>query len=283
MKKVLYLFVTMLLLSGCIDKKINDGIKEGDLVTIDYTEFLNESIIDTTIEKIAIDNNISKKEFKPLIFKVGEKAVIKGLEEGVIGMKLGESKNLTIPPEKAYLKNPELIKIIPVTQKLESTRTLEKVFEIPATRFEFEFGENHTTGDDVFIPETNVRLTVQNISSNVSLSYNLTVGDIIRLAPYKEKVVKIDENSITLKSEAAKGEIIQLKGAAWNSTVVDIDSENMTLRHNYIPDTKIRTTFGVMNVHFNDTNIIMDLNNELAGKTLVFNVTIRSISEEDTK
>jgi len=35
--------------------------------------------------------------------------------------------------------------------------------------------------------------------------------------------------------------------------------------------------FGPLKVHFNETSIIMDENNKLAGKTLIFNVTLRSI------
>ncbi len=66
--------------------------------------------------------------------------------------------------------------------------------------------------------------------------------------------------------------------SAWNTTVVDIDSKNMTLEHNYIPDTKIRTSDGVLRVYFNDTDITMDLNDELAGKTLIYDLTIKSIN-----
>lgn len=38
----------------------------------------------------------------PLEFTIGERLVIAGLDEGVIGMKVGETRTLTIPPEKAY-------------------------------------------------------------------------------------------------------------------------------------------------------------------------------------
>ncbi len=58
--------------------------------------------------------------------------------------------------------------------------------------------------------------------------------------------------------------------SVWNTIVVDIGSKNMTLEHNYMPDTKIRTEYGLAKVHFNDTNIIMDLNDELACKTLIY-------------
>jgi peptidylprolyl isomerase len=39
---------------------------------------------------------------EPLEFTVGEGEVIQGLEEAVIGMKAGDTKTVTTPPEKAY-------------------------------------------------------------------------------------------------------------------------------------------------------------------------------------
>lgn len=288
-KVVLILFVVMVLVSGCTDnskknetetKGINGNasqtIKAGDTVTIDYILYLNGSVYNTNIEKIAKDNNISENNTKPISFKVGEGRVVKGLEEGVIGMKLGESKNLTVPPEKAFQVDPTLIKTIPRIEKIQITRILAKNFEIGADIFEFQFG-SHKVGDTVQFPDTNINATIKNItSSNVYLYFNPKVGDVISAAPFKERVVSIDENNITLKSDAKKGEII--KWSAWNTTVVDIGPENMTLSHNYIPDTKIRTADGVLKVHFNDTDITMDLNNELAGKTLIYNVTIKSVN-----
>jgi FKBP-type peptidyl-prolyl cis-trans isomerase 2 len=303
-KVVLILFVTVVLVNGCINNtkkneteinssgnsnqvktnvdliqiknESNQIVKIGDTVTMDYILYSNGNVYNTNIEKVANDNNISKNNTKPVIFKVGGGKVVKGLEEGVIGMKLGESKKLTIPPEKAFQVDPTLISIIPRIEKIHTTRTLAKNFDIPADMFEFQFG-THKVGEIVQIPDTNINATIKNMnSSNVSLYYNLKVGDIVSAAPFRESVISIDENNITLKSDVKKGETI--RWSAWNTTVVDIDSENMTLSHNYIPDTKIRTSEGVLRVHFNDTDITMDLNNELAGKTLIYDVTIKGIN-----
>ncbi len=302
MKIILVIFVILSLVTGCIDNKnkkneteatkianpglnqinenqtnmkSNQSVKVGDRVTIDYILYLNGRVYNTNIEKVAKDNNLSKNNAKPLSFKVGEGKVVKGLEEGVIGMKLGESKNLTIPPEKAFQIDPTLITTIPRIEKIQTTRTLARNFEIPSDIFEFQFG-SHKVGDIVRVPDTNINATIKNISSSVSLRFNLKVDDIVIAAPFKERVTSIDENNLTLKSDVKKGETI--KWSAWNATVVDIDSENMTLWHNYIPDEEVRTDNGVLKVHFNDTDITMDLNNELAGKTLVYDLTVKGIN-----
>lgn len=284
MKKILILLaVAILLFNGCVDQKTGNQrtVKMGDNVSVDYTGSKNGNIFDTSIGSVAKENNLSfpNRIYKPLIFTVGKGQVIKGVEEGIIGMKVGESKTLTIPPEKAYgPKDSQLIKTIPIIQNVSATRTFPKILEVPVDQFDSMFGTNHKIGDIVQIPDSNVNLTIQNITiSNVSLSYNVMVGDKISQFVWKEIVIKIDDNNITTKYDVKKNDTVQLQDAVWNTTVIDINSENITLMHNSIPDTKIGTTLGKMKIHFNETYITMDLNNEFAGETLMFNITVRSI------
>jgi FKBP-type peptidyl-prolyl cis-trans isomerase 2 len=47
---------------------------------------------------------------QPLSFRIGAGAVIKGLEQGVIGMQVNESRTIQIPPEDGYgLRNESLV------------------------------------------------------------------------------------------------------------------------------------------------------------------------------
>jgi peptidylprolyl isomerase len=65
--------------------------KEGDTVKVHYTGTLEDgSVFDTSVER------------EPLQFTIGEGQLILGFEQGVIGMKLGESKTITIPADQAY-------------------------------------------------------------------------------------------------------------------------------------------------------------------------------------
>jgi FKBP-type peptidyl-prolyl cis-trans isomerase 2 len=287
MKKFLILLLAaVILFSGCLAQKTmkSGSVKTGDNISIDYIGSLPDGkVFDTSIEKVAIENNLftSGRIYKPLNFTVGKGAVIKGLDEGVVGMKVGESRILTIPPEKAYgLSNPMMMQIIPVIENISVTQVLPKVLEVPRNQFESTLGPNHNIGEIVTIPGTNIHMTILNITSNVSVSYNLKVGDNIwqSRAPWNETVIKIDEKNITIRANVSKNEIIQLQGAPWNTTVVGLNNVNITLRHNPISDTVIPSMFGGgMRVHFNETSIIMDQNPEFAGKTLIFNVTLKSI------
>lgn len=76
------------------DIKVGEGaeVKSGDSVLVHY--------IGTLQDGTEFDN--SKKRGEPFEFTVGGGQVIKGWEEGLVGMKTGGQRVLIIPPEKAY-------------------------------------------------------------------------------------------------------------------------------------------------------------------------------------
>lgn len=66
-------------------------VKKGDRISIHYTGKLEDGTV--------FDSSESRG---PLEFTVGAGEVIPGLEDGIIGMKPGESKTIRIPMEMAY-------------------------------------------------------------------------------------------------------------------------------------------------------------------------------------
>ncbi len=288
MKKILILFLaTLILFSGCIGEKT---VKKGDTISVDYTGSLEDGkVFDTNIESVAKQHNIIKPEYVPLIFKVGEPGMIEGFDEGVVGMKVGETRTLTIPPEKGYgLVDPELINTYDLIENVSAKEiSFPRVFDIPLEQFESTYGPGHNKSDSVIPPGTNINLTIKNINSSVSLSYNLTVGFQIfqQNAPWNMTVVKINETNITIKPGVKKNDTIRLpldqfQKRPWTSTVIGVTGDNITLRHNPIPETTVQTMYGAITVKFNETSLIIDQNHELAGKTLIFNVTLISIDTE---
>ena len=66
-------------------------IKTGDTISVDYTGKLeNGDVFD------------SSEGRSPLKFTVGAGMLIKGFDQAVIGMKKGDKKSVTIPPEEGY-------------------------------------------------------------------------------------------------------------------------------------------------------------------------------------
>jgi len=63
----------------------------------------------------------------PLTFTIGSGTLIPGFEQGVIGMKVGGSRRVIIPPNLAYGSNPPAGSIIPTNATLVFDITLNSV------------------------------------------------------------------------------------------------------------------------------------------------------------
>lgn len=77
-------------------KSMDQKAKNGDTLSMNYTGRL----VDGTV----FDSNVDPKfaHVQPFEFQLGAGQVIAGWDEGLVGMKVGEKKTLTIPPEKGY-------------------------------------------------------------------------------------------------------------------------------------------------------------------------------------
>lgn len=82
-------------------------VKKGDKIKIEYEGTLDDgSVFDS-----------SEKHGKPLEFEAGSGKVIKGFDEAVIGMEVGEEKKVHITKDKAYGdRKEELVKKAPKEQ-----------------------------------------------------------------------------------------------------------------------------------------------------------------------
>lgn len=73
--------------------------KNGDILVMNYTGRFTDGKV--------FDSNVDPKfsHVTPFEFTLGAGMVIKGWDEGLVGMKIGEKKVLTVPPEKGYGPN----------------------------------------------------------------------------------------------------------------------------------------------------------------------------------
>jgi len=114
------------------------AVQAGDILTVHYTgKLLDGKVFDSSIGKGA-----DGKDKKPFQFIIGAGQVIKGWDQGLIGMKAGGKRELTIPsdlaygdrgagqdiPPKAALKfDVELVKIDRIATKIVTPGKGEKV------------------------------------------------------------------------------------------------------------------------------------------------------------
>lgn len=104
------------------DVKIGKGLPVvfGDIVSVDYTGKLQSGkVFDAT----SLDGG------KPFTFEVGFQSVIKGWDQGLLGMQTGGVRNLVIPPALAYGPNGRP-PVIPANSTLNFNIVLHKIIHV---------------------------------------------------------------------------------------------------------------------------------------------------------
>jgi len=144
----------------------NGIVQKNDNVSVDYTgKFENGTIFDSSQGK------------SPLTFTAGTGQVIPGFDNAVLGMKVGEEKNVTIPPSEAYgERNESLVQQVPLSAFGNNSDKLQAGMQIGIT--------NPQTGQQ--FPATVTKIEGDNVSldMNPPLAGKTLIFDI--------KVVKIE-------------------------------------------------------------------------------------------
>lgn len=80
------------------------AIKEGDFIKLSYTGSVHDNVFDTTDEAAAKAAGIHSPNaiYGPVTICVGQKHVILGLDEELVGKKVGAEATITVTPEKAF-------------------------------------------------------------------------------------------------------------------------------------------------------------------------------------
>jgi len=82
--------------------------QNGDTVSVHYVgKFPGGKVFDTSMKSEAVKAGLFNpaRDYRPLQVTLGAHQVITGFEEALLGMKVNETKEVTLPPEKAYGKS----------------------------------------------------------------------------------------------------------------------------------------------------------------------------------
>jgi FKBP-type peptidyl-prolyl cis-trans isomerase 2 len=219
-------------------------VEDGDMISVDYIGFFDDDrVFDTSIEDIAKNDAAYPKSlsfqlrseggYKPLEFTVGKGQMIKGFDEGVVGMWINQTKEITITPEEGYgASDPNKIEIASLIE------------EVPII-----VNMNKTVFSDMFGAEAEEWISLK----DPTWRWNITVFDV--------KVIQID-------SSANGGDgLIKVKH------LLDDKDANKTIAYDE------GGQFIVINVDVEEGTFTKDYNREVVGKTLIFRVTIRTITK----
>jgi len=98
-------------------------VSQGDVVRIHYTGRLPDGTVFG-----------SSQEREPLVFVAGEGTMIRGVADAVVGMSVGESKTVTVPPEEGFgQRNPALEQTVPRAQLPDQVKEGDQLQAVQAT------------------------------------------------------------------------------------------------------------------------------------------------------
>jgi FKBP-type peptidyl-prolyl cis-trans isomerase SlyD len=177
------------------------ALKDGDFIRLSYTGKVGDNVFDTTDEDEAKKAGIHSPNasYGPVTICVGQKHVIVGLDEELVGKEAGAQGSVTVTPEKAFgQRDPKRIKSFPKNQ----------------------FKEKPVRGMPVRLEEEGEGTVVDVIGSKVIVDFN---------APLAGKTLTYDYNIIEMVSEP----LDQLKGLvrlyAGKDMEIAIDGDKATV------------------------------------------------------
>lgn len=257
-----------------------ETVANGDTVSVDYVGRLEDgTIFDSSLEEFAKQTKNyspdSGRSYEPLSFTVGAGQMIKGFDAGVVGMKLGEKKSLTIAPADAY-----------------GEAFSEQ--EVPAKYFQDVFSET--------IALENFKDTITQTVPKSALgekAEGLTIGQTIEAGQTTAKVTAIDGDNVTLDIENTQNPFYGKKMAVGlkatfegnEVTVKSLTDTEVTLeivnKANPFYGKKIAegmegmmpngSNMKILKIGSENITIGVPNTHELAGKILIFDVEVKSI------
>jgi FKBP-type peptidyl-prolyl cis-trans isomerase 2 len=245
-------------------------IVNGDTVKVDYIGmFENGKVFDTSMENIAKDNATYVKAlsfeyrptgYTPLEFVVGAGQMIKGFDEAVPGMRVGDQKTVTIPYDKGYGESdPNLVRVRDIVEELP-------VREVMSTaQFGARFFQDPVLGMSFPDPKWEWQVSVFDITGDQVTILNQPELNMI-ITPYGEWDSQVTE----IDSGANGGEglirVVNLLEESDENNIVSTDSTGK---------------FILIDVDLAAGTYTVDYNREVVGKTLIFYIIIVEITKPE--
>jgi FKBP-type peptidyl-prolyl cis-trans isomerase SlyD len=177
------------------------AIKEGDFIKLSYSGSVDENIFDTTDAAEAKSAGIHSPEaiYGPVTICVGQKHVILGLDEELVGKNVGDSGDVVVTPEKAFGdRDPKRIQSFP------KNRFKEKPVRGMSVKMD-EMGEGtviDVIGSKVIV-DFNPPLAGQTLSYHYSIEEEVTeplekLKGLVRLYAGREMEIALVDGKVSI-------------------------------------------------------------------------------------
>lgn len=286
-------------------------VRAGSKVQVDYIGMLepkyNNLVFDTSMYSVAVDNITypkvatfkmrAKNLYVPLKVHVegdsesGYTKVVDGFSEGLIGMKVGETRTIVVPPDKGYgYGDKTLIKTLPLVETIRMRETWSNA------QFKLYFDTSPEVGMLVKNPIYQWPMQVEVVLNNSVVVANEPVpGEEYTVVPggWNVKVISVDSSAdhgngtIIVRHMLSSDDVFRIKG-----TLKDNPTAEIFLKRQYLSDYEqalsiglphgkdsVAKTFLLSDVNETAGTFTIDYNDVTKGRTLVFWVKLVSIDE----
>jgi len=160
-------------------------MKEGDIILLDFVGRIKETgeIFDLTVESVAKENGIYDPNFayKPIPVIVGSHMIIKGVEDELMSMNVGERKKIEVKAENGFGNRSEkLIKLIPISEFRK--QDIDPYPGMPITM-------NGLNGRILAISGGRVKVDFNHILAGKDLEYELEIKKLVEKADEKVQAI----------------------------------------------------------------------------------------------
>ncbi len=198
-------------------------VQKGDVIRLNYTGKVKETgeIFDTTYEEMAKEAGIYSENavYGPVPIAVGAGHVLKGLDEQLEGLEVGEKYEIIVPPEKGFgMRDPKLIKTftlgqfrrqgiypfpgMPVEIETESGRKLKgKVMTVSGGRVRVDF--NHPYAGKHLVYEVEVVEKIEDPIEKVKALIELRMPRV----DTEKVIIEVGEKDVTVDFSGLMDEV----------------------------------------------------------------------------
>jgi len=242
----------------------DDVVEVDDIVQINYIAWIEETdtVFATTIVNeydITMDTVLDESHrYRSISVTVGPGEaskgtikVIEGLDEGLLGRKVGDIFEITIPPEKGYLPDPELILEVDRTldsyEKEQSAalfQAIDRIYAMTTSEYAEQYGKEAQVGDIVNLVSWlgNVTAITEDV---VYIQGNPDIGTVVDALPWNMEVTEVSEDAITLTFLATVGETYE---NAYGSILVNEVTDTEILFYQDTLNDQIETIYGMADI-----------------------------------
>ena len=179
-------------------------MEAGDFVLVDLLGRTQEDnkLFETTKEDVAKKEGVFKDDevYQPRLVVVGQGYVAPGIDEALVGMKAGDTKQLVLPPEKAFgVRDPKQVRIIP-RGRLKSD---EKVVRGMRIRMGSQYGFVRHVGGGRVTVDFNSPLAGHTVQYEVSVIQKLTKPQEKLEAFIRRRFAGLDSKAVTVSARGS--------------------------------------------------------------------------------